>query len=121
MSTARSPVRIRARTWSGVMPSTSATRPVVAPVRRASATTSRSSSLIGANARCGAARSASSTAFSASAEAVLRRRRDHHALGGVLGDGLVARGSEGSGVDERKAVHAAMVAVTRPFGHRPDG
>jgi hypothetical protein len=52
---------------------------------------------------------------------VLRRRRDHHALGDVLGDGLVARGGEGSGVDERETVHAAIVAVTGPSRHRPDG
>ena len=103
------------------MPSTSATRPVVAPVRRASATTSRSSSLIAREraVRRGAQRE--QYGLLGERRSVLRRRRDHHALGDVLGDGLVARGSEGSGVDERETVHAAIVAVTGPSRHRPDG
>ena len=123
------PRRLRARGWARAhvahdllrrMPSTSATRPVVAPVRRASATASRSSALIGANARAARPRSASSTARSASVVASCGRR-DHHALGDVLGDGLVARGGEGSGVDERQSVHAAMFAAARRPWHRPEG
>ena len=44
---------MRARTSSWLIPSSVATRPVVAPVSRASATTSRSSCCIGANALAG--------------------------------------------------------------------
>jgi Bacterial regulatory proteins, luxR family len=52
---------------------------------------------------------------------VLRRSRDHHPLGNALRHGLIARGGEGSGVHERQAVHAAILAATRRLGHRPDG
>ena len=104
---------MRARTSSWLMPSTVATRTVVAPVRRASATTSRSSARIGANARPGAARSASRTARSASVVASSPRRREHHTLRDLLGHGLVAGRRVGSGVDEGQAVHEAM---TRRLG-----
>ena len=87
---------MRTRTSSWLMPRTFATRTVVAPVRRASATTSRSCVLIAANARPGAARSAGA-------------RRDHDALRDLLGHGLVAGRRVGSRVDLGQAVHEAML------------
>jgi len=52
---------------------------------------------------------------------VLLRGGQHHALGDLLRHGLIARSREGSCVDERQAVHAAIVPPARRLAHRPEG
>ena len=103
------------------MPSTVATRPVLAPVSRASATASRSS---GAHRRERAVRGdphGQQDGALGEARGVVAAGGQHHPLGDLLGDGAVVGGGDGGGVDEREAVHGAIVPARRRSGHRPEG